>query len=77
MLGGYDNTWNENGEVMDRSEVQRLRQFYLSADVDLTRIKTNSQVLKTVFSIVNIIKIPAPALEINSNGQVKAYPLYF
>lgn len=77
MLGGYDNTWAENGEVIDRSEIQRLRQFYLSADVDLTRIKTKSQLLKTVFSIVNIIKIPAPAIEINSNGQVKAYPLYF
>lgn len=77
MLGGFENKWEENGETIERSDIPRLRQFYLSADLDLTRIKTNSQLLKTVFGIVNIIKIPAPTLEINSDGAVKFYPLYF
>ena len=53
------------------------RQFYLSLDVDLTKIKTNSEFLKSVFSVVNFIKIPAPTLEINTKGKVRFHYLYF
>lgn len=55
----------------------RVRQFYLSFDIDLNRINTNSHVLKTIFSVLNVIKIPAPTLEINSKGVIKLYPVYF
>lgn len=47
---------------------ERYRQFYLSFDVDLTRIKTKSTFLKTVFYSIGFIKIPAPALEFNKYG---------
>lgn len=57
--------------------VTSFRQFYVSFDADLTKIKTNSHVLKTLFSIVNMIKIPAPTLEINGNGTVEFYAFYF
>jgi hypothetical protein len=77
MLGGFENSWEENGEVINYGTVERLRQFYISPDIDFTRIKTNSATLKTVFSVLNIIKIPAPALEINSKGKLKFHPLYF
>ncbi|WP_299065050.1 DUF2279 domain-containing protein [uncultured Polaribacter sp.] len=53
------------------------RQFYLSLDVDLTKIATKSKFLKSVFSIVNFIKIPAPSLEINTKGKIKFHYLYF
>ncbi len=53
------------------------RQFYLSLDVDLTKIATKSKFLKTVFSVVNFIKIPAPSLEINTKGKIKFHYLYF
>ncbi len=56
---------------------QRLRQFYLSLDVDLSKIKTQSKFLKTIFSTINFIKIPAPTFEINSNGRTKFHMLYF
>ncbi|WP_178988069.1 DUF2279 domain-containing protein [Winogradskyella schleiferi] len=55
----------------------RRRQFYLSLDVDLTRIKTNSNVLKTIFDVFNMIKIPFPALELNDKGHVKWHYIYF
>ena len=55
----------------------RRRQFYLSLDVDLTRIKTNSQVLKTIFDVFNVIKVPFPTVQINDSGRVKWYPIYF
>jgi len=58
-------------------EKERFRQFYLSIDVDLSRIETKSHLLKTVFSIFNTVKIPAPALEINTKGITKFYAVYF
>lgn len=53
------------------------RQFYLSMDVDLTKIKTTSKFLRSVFSVINFIKIPAPALEFRSKGGIKFHYLYF
>ena len=47
---------------------ERYRQFYLSLDADLTKIKTNSKFLKTIFMAVGAVKIPAPALEFNKYG---------
>jgi hypothetical protein len=58
-------------------ETQRTRQFYLSLDADLTKIKTKSHFLKTFFSVFNSIKIPAPTFEINGLGRVKFYYLHF
>ncbi|WP_299117959.1 DUF2279 domain-containing protein [uncultured Winogradskyella sp.] len=55
----------------------RYRQFYLSLDIDLTRIKTNSNVLKTLFSVFNTIKVPMPTLEFNGKNGAKAHYIYF
>jgi hypothetical protein len=54
----------------------RYRKFYLSLDVDLTRIKTRSHFLKTVFNTIGFIKIPAPALVFGEKGM-KGYWIYF
>ncbi|ESU29244.1 hypothetical protein FLJC2902T_06400 [Flavobacterium limnosediminis JC2902] len=62
----------EGGSVLNS-----YRQLYFSLDVDLTRIKTNSHVLKTLFSVFNTIKVPAPTLEISQFGDVKGYFIYF
>ncbi len=68
MIGG-----SSNPVVFDNSGNQiyfdRYRQFYLSLDVDLTRIKTKSKFLKTVFNTIGFIKFPAPAIEFNKNGM--------
>lgn len=58
-------------------EQQRTRQFYLSFDADLTKINTKSHFLKTIFSVFNTIKIPAPTFEIRSLGDTKFHFLYF
>lgn len=73
MITGDDQP--EAGVVL--SEAQRYRQFYLSLDADLTKIKTKSHTLKTIFSIFNTIKIPAPTFEINSRGGSKFHYIYF
>ncbi len=63
--------------TQDENNLHRYRQFYLSLDVNLQKIPTNNQFLKTFFSIFNTLKIPSPTLEINSFGKVKFHPLYF
>lgn len=59
------------------SEKERTRQFYLSLDLDLTKIETKSHVLKTIFSVFNTIKIPAPTFEVRGSQGVKFHFLYF
>jgi hypothetical protein len=58
-------------------ESERFRQFYFSFDVDLTKIKTKSHVLKTAFEIFNTVKIPAPTFEISSRGDFTFHYFYF
>ena len=58
-------------------EKERTRQFYLSFDVNLTKIPTKNRILKTIFSVFNTLKIPAPTFEINSRGASKFRLFYF
>lgn len=77
MYGGDDNTWTDkNGLFHDRSDIQRYRQFYLSPDIDLTRIKTKSKPLKLALFVLNCFKIPAPALEL-SQGKLKGHWIHY
>jgi hypothetical protein len=62
---------------IDKNSFPRYRQYYLSLDIDLTKIKTKSHFLRTIFHAVNVLKIPAPALEINGLGKMRFHPIYF
>lgn len=55
----------------------RFRQFYVAPDVDLTRIRSGSAVVRTLLFVLNGIKVPLPALEFRSNGRILAHGLYF
>lgn len=68
---------NASLQNLDFTNQKRSRQFYLSLDMDLTKIKTNSTFLKQVFNVVNVIKIPFPTIQLNDNGKVKGHLLYF
>tara|TARA_R110002049_G_scaffold306635_1_gene505465 strand:+ start:41492 stop:42400 length:909 start_codon:yes stop_codon:yes gene_type:complete len=48
----------------------RMKQFYLSFDVNLRMIKTESAFLRSIFNIFDMIKIPLPTLEFNKNRCV-------
>jgi hypothetical protein len=78
MLGGYENiAYDKNGNIsFNRQDIKRYRQWYLSPDVDLTKINTKSKLLRTVLAGLNAIKIPAPSLEL-SNGKLKGHWLSF
>ncbi|MCF6222225.1 MAG: YfiM family protein [Flavobacteriaceae bacterium] len=58
-------------------QIESYRQFFTSIDIDLTKIRTNSPFLKTVFNLFNYVKIPAPTIEYRSNGQFKFHTIYF
>jgi uncharacterized protein YfiM (DUF2279 family) len=78
MFGGFENKWlDSQGNEIDRSDVPRNRQFFLAPDVDFTKIKTNSKLLRTVFTFLNAFKFPTPALMLDSKGKFKAYAVYF
>lgn len=70
MLGARNNQWvdSKSGLSYNYDNVSRYRQWYLSPDIDWTRIKTRSKALKTVFFVLNAFKLPAPALELNKRG---------
>lgn len=68
MAGGYTNQFESNGVWYDYSNIPRYRQWYLSPDIDWSKIKTKSAFLKKVFFVLNAVKIPAPALELNKQG---------
>ena len=78
MFGGFHNNWNdEAGNDITRYDIPRRRQFYLSPDIDFTKIKTKSKFLKTGLSVLNAFKFPAPAIMLDSRGKFKAYAFYF
>ena len=76
---GADGMLTGNNETVDNmfTNQNQIRQYYLSFDVDLNRIKTNSQVLKTIFSVLNVIKVPLPTIEYNSQNRVVFRLFYF
>ena len=55
----------------------RQRQYYLSLDVDLSKIKTNSRLLRSLFDVFNMIKVPFPTLEFNDKNGLKFHYIYF
>jgi len=79
MFGGFENIARDENDniVFDRTDITRRRQFYLSPDIDFTKIKTGSRFLKTILSGLNAFKFPAPALMMDSKGRWKGYILYF
>jgi uncharacterized protein YfiM (DUF2279 family) len=77
MYGGVANVWQDkNGNQHSRMDIPRYRQFYLSPDIDLTRIKTRSRPLKIALFVLNSFKFPAPSLEF-SQGKLKGNWIHF
>ena len=78
MFGARSNTGlDKSGNVVfDRSDIKRYRQWYLSPDVDFTKIRTNKKGVKILLFVLNSFKFPAPALEY-SNGSFKGHWVVF
>lgn len=70
MFGGTENVFKDaNGNIIfDRRDIPRYRQWYLSPDINLTKIKTKSKFLKASFFLLNSLKFPTPSLGFSKNG---------
>jgi len=78
MLGATQNTWTDkNGGTHDRTDIPRVRRLFIAPDIDLTKIKTKSKLLHSIFFALNAVKFPAPALELDSKGKFRAHPVYY
>ena len=88
MYGGFENRWCDiegldlrhcpYDEINTTAEgIDRTRQFYLSLDIDFTKIPVKSDALKAFLEIINIIKIPFPAVEFNTAGEVNWHWIMF
>jgi len=53
------------------------KQYYLSLDIDLTKIKTKSKFLDKSLKLLSFIKLPFPAIMINSHKKLTFYPIYY
>jgi len=77
MFGGFENYWTEGDNLFVLGpERDRYKQFMLGFDFDLSRIKTDNAFLKSLFSVFNIFKYPAPAIEYNTRGEWKFHFLF-
>lgn len=86
LFEGYGYAWKADKNCLDPNCITyrvdpvrfpRTRQFFLSLDIDATRLGIRNRFLRAVLGAVNIFKFPAPALEITSRGRLRFHPLYF
>lgn len=56
--------------------VKRYRQYYLSLDIDLNKIKTKSKTLNSLLHTFGFLKFPMPTLNL-SNGDVSFHPIFY
>ncbi|MFU8842276.1 MAG: DUF2279 domain-containing protein [Bacteroidales bacterium] len=75
MLGANMNPARFQGEPLP--QYTRYRQYFLSLDVDLARIRTNAHFLKFLLNGLNFIKIPFPTVEYNKVDGFRFHPVYF
>ncbi len=75
MTGAVENPTTVDGVPV--ANYTRYRQFYFAPDIDLTRIKTRSRFLNTVFNVIGIVKFPLPTIEYNSQDKFVFHALFF
>ncbi len=75
MLGSDENPSQHNGQQLP--ELERYRQWFISPDIDFSKISTDSQFLHVLFMALDFLKFPAPALEYNRKEGWRVHLLYF
>ncbi|MCY4419546.1 MAG: DUF2279 domain-containing protein [Cytophagales bacterium] len=75
VYGEYENHEYFNG--LRLPDAPRTRRYLLSLDVDWAQIPVENSFLRGLFQAMFFVKLPFPALEINSEGNFRGYWLYF
>lgn len=74
MTGAFNNVNEYNGTPIPPFD--RYRKYYLSADIDLSRIKVRSKTFSLILKSLNFIKVPMPTISVSKNG-FEFIPLYY
>jgi hypothetical protein len=62
--------------LQKENQPQRKRQFFLSLDIDLNKIKTKNKTLNSVLHTFGFLKFPAPTVELKK-GKLYFHPIYY
>jgi hypothetical protein len=65
---GADGMVYARDEDNEAAGYDAYRQFYLGIDFDLSHISTKSKAFNTLLYVVNMIRLPAPAIEFSEKG---------
>lgn len=78
LFGGFSNTWQSGGATfsLDDQNFGRHRQYMLGLDFDFTRFETDNYFLNGLLTVLNIFKLPAPAIEYSSDGEFRFHLLF-
>jgi len=71
MIGGYG---QDPAAVIHARET---RHYYLSLDLDWTRLGVRGKGWRTLFFALNAIKLPFPTLSVSEHGVWRFHPVYF
>lgn len=69
MTGGSENKFPLLEDDAKAPDIERVRQYYLSLDVNLDALPARRNWFKAFKSVFGFIKIPAPAIGIDSRGR--------
>ncbi len=58
-------------------DYNRMRQFYVSPDISFRRIPSKHAFVRTLFFLMDFIKLPLPALAYQSDGKFVFYGLHY
>jgi len=72
---GYSGN-NMTNPYHEEGDDERKRQYLLSLDVDLTRIKTKSKTWNSILHTFGFLKFPAPAVQYR-DGNIFFNPIYY
>lgn len=75
MTGGDFNPTEVDGRTIPAFE--RYTQYYLSIDFDLARVDFKSKFFNSFFKVINIIHLPAPAIEFSPGRKTSWHLFYF
>lgn len=78
MIGGTENRFQDKeGNWVEMPELDRVRQIYLSFDIQWDKIVFPTPWLKTSVAVFSLVKIPAPTLEWNASEGFLWHWLHF
>ena len=77
LIGGENNFFQKDQIKYDYNHIKRVRQFYLSPDIDLSKFKSNHKILKSLAIVFNCLKFPMPTIEYNKESGISGYWILF